>query len=175
MVEHAIPKKKPRSADSDRRLLDCHILPLLGDGRLSEITRGDLRRFMQAVAAGETRLDQKTVKRGRRIVRGGRGAANRCLTLLSKMFALAELWGCLLAGDGNPAGHARGDDLRFVESGRSRARFLSPTQLGRLGDALAAAEATDPRHQMPASIVRLLLLTGARMGEIVGLRHEYLD
>ena len=38
-----------------------------------------------------------------------------------------------------------------------------------------AAEAADPRHRMPANIVRLLLLTGARMGEIVGLRREYLD
>jgi integrase len=175
MAEHAVPKKKPRSADSDRRLLDCHIIPLLGNRRVSEITRGDLHRFMQDVATGKTRLDQKTVKRGRRIVRGGRGAANRCLTLLSKMFTMAEGLGHRLPGD-NPARHGRGDDLRFDESaGRARARFLSPAQLGRLGDALAAAEAADPRHKMPASIVRLLLLTGARLGEIVGLRHEYLD
>jgi integrase len=172
MAEHAIPKKKPRSADGDRRLIDCHIVPLLGDRQVSEIGRAELRRLMQDVAAGKTALDLKTGKRGRRIVRGGKGAANRCLTLLSKMFALAEDWGYRSAGDGNPC---RGVE-RFDESaGRQRARFLSDAQLARLGAALAAAEAADPRHRMPANIVRLLLLTGARMGEIVGLRREYLD
>ena len=172
MAEHAIPKKKPRSADGDRRLIDCHILPLLGDRQVSEIGRAELRRLMQDIAAGKTALDLKTVKRGRRIVRGGRGAANRCLTLLSKMFALAEDWGYRSAGDGNPC---RGVE-RFDESaGRQRARFLSDAQLARLGEALAAAEAADPRHRMPANIVRLLLLTGARLGEIVALRREHLD
>jgi integrase len=127
---------------------------------------------MQDVAAGKTALDLKTGKHGRRIVRGGKGVANRCTSLLSNMFALAEEWGYRSAGAGNPC---RGVE-RFDESaGRQRARFLSDAQLARLGAALAAAEAADPRHRMPANIVRLLLLTGARMGEIVGLRREYLD
>ena len=171
MAEHAIPKKKPRSADSDRRLLECHIVPLLGDNRVSDITRADLRRFLNDVAAGKTRLDQKTGLRGRRLVRGGKGAANRCLTLLSKMFALGEDWGCRKPGD-NPA---RGVERFDEAAGRDRARFLSDAQLARLGDALAAAEAADPRHRVPANIVRLLLLTGARMGEALGLRRERID
>jgi integrase len=172
MVEHAIPKKKPRSADSDRGLIDCHIDPLLGERQVNEVTRADLRRFMQDVAEGKTKLDQKTGTRGRRLVRGGKGAANRALTLLSKMFALAEDWGYRSAGDGNPCRMVE----RFDESaGRARARFLSDAEIGRLGDALAAREAADPRHRMPANIIRLLLLTGARLGEIVTLRREYLD
>jgi integrase len=171
MREHALPKKKPRSSDSDQRLIDCHIRPLLGERQVSDITRADLRRFMLDVAEGKTRLDQKTGLRGRRLVRGGKGAANRSLTLLSKMFALAEDWGYRPPG-GNPC---RGVE-RFDEStGRARARFLSDAQLARLGDALAAAEAADKRHRVPANIVRLLLMTGARMGEIVALRREYLD
>ena len=171
MAEHAIPKKKARSADSDKRLIDCHILPLLGDRQVSEISRADLRRFMQDVASGKTRLDQKTGLRGRRIVRGGRGAANRCLTLLGKMFALAEDWGYRSAGD-NPARMVE----RFDESaGRERARFLSDAQLARLGEGLAASEAADPRRRVPANIIRLLLLTGARTGEIIGVRREYID
>jgi integrase len=172
MAEHATPKKKPRSADGDQRLINCHIVPLLGGRQVSDITRADLRRFMQEVAAGKTRLDQKTGLRGRRIVRGGRGAANRCLTLLSKMFALAEDWGYRSAASGNPCRMVE----RFDEAaGRQRARFLSDAELGRLGEALAASEAADIRHRMPANIVRLLLMTGARMGEIVTLRREYLD
>lgn len=171
MAEHAWPKKKARSADGDRRLIDCHIVPLLGDRRVSDIARPDLRRFMNDVAAGKTRLDQKTGLRGRRIVRGGKGAANRCLTLLSKMFALAEDWGYRRPGD-NPA---RGVERFDEASGRDRARYLSEAQLARLGDALIVAETADPRHRVPADIIRLLVLTGARMGEITGLRRERID
>jgi integrase len=171
MAEHAMPKKKPRSADGDRRLLDCHIVPLLGDQRVSEITRADLRRFLNDVAAGKTRLDQKTGLRGRRLVRGGKGAANRALTLLSKMFALAEDWGYRAPGDNPCRGVERFDEA----AGRDRARFLSEAQLARLGDTLAASEAADPRHRIPANLVRLLLLTGARRGEIIGLRRERID
>lgn len=172
LAEHAIPKKKPRSAESDKTLIDCHILPLIGDRVASDVTRAELRRFMQDVAAGKTRLDQKTaLLRGRRIVRGGKGAANRSLTLMSKMFALAEDWGYRKPGD-NPCRMVE----RFDEAaGRARARFLSDAELARLGEALAASEAADPRHRLPSNIVRLLLLTGARMGEIVGLRREWLD
>jgi hypothetical protein len=94
---------------------------LLGDRQVSEINCADLRRFMQDVAAGKTELDQKTGLRGRRVVRGGRGAANRALTLLSKMFALAEDWGYRAAGD-----HPCRMVEQFDESaGRERARFLS--------------------------------------------------
>jgi hypothetical protein len=125
MAEHAIPKKKPRSAGSDQRLIDCHILPLIGDRQVSEITRADLRRFMQDVAAGNTKLDQKTGLHGRRMVRGDKGAANRCLTLLSKIFALAEDWEYRPSG-GYPCRMVE----RFDESaGRERARFLSDKQL----------------------------------------------
>lgn len=128
--------------------------------------------MVQDVAAGKTRLDQKTGRHGRRIVRGGKGAANRAPTLLSKMFALAEDWGYRPNGAGNPCRMVE----RFDESAdRERARFLSDQQLARLGEAPAAAETADPRHRVPANIVRLLLLTGARKGEIVGLRHEYID
>jgi integrase len=171
MSEHAWPKKKRGSADGDRCLLDCHILPLLGDHRVCDISRPDLRHFLNDVASGKTRLDQKTGLRGRRIVRGGKGAANRCLAVLSKMFTLAEDWGYRAPGD-NPA---RGVEKFDESAGRDRARFLSETMLARLGDALVAAETADPRHSVPANIIRLLLLTGARKSEIVGLRRERID
>ncbi len=168
---------KARTQEGYRRLIDCHILPLLGERRVSEITRSDVDRLMHDVASGKTQLDIKTGKQARRIVRGGKGAANRCLSPLSKMMALAEAetkerkpW---RSAGSNPC---RGGIEKFDESsGIERARFLSDAQLARLGDALAAAEAADERAKVPANILRLLLLTGARKGEIVGLRREYLD
>lgn len=57
--------------------------------------------------------------------------ANRVLAVLGKMFNLAERWG--LRPDGsNPCRHVE----KFGE--RKRERMLSPAELGRLGDALAA-------------------------------------
>src|SRR5260370_837546 len=133
-----------------------------------QYSRGDSRRFIQDVAAGKTRRDQKTVERGRCIVRGGRVPANRCLTLLGKMFGLAEDWGYRPDGS-NPCRMVE----RFAEA--KRERFLSGDELRRLGDALAALEMANPYYRIAAIIIRLLLLTGARSSEIVGLRYEDID
>src|SRR5260370_41491178 len=168
VTEHAMPHKKASSAREDRGLIDCRILPLLGERKVSDIWRGDIRSFIQDVAAGKTRRDKRTVERGRRIVRGGRVPANRCLTLLGKMFGLAEDWGYRPDGS-NPCRMVE----RFAEA--KRERFLSGDELRRLGDALAALEMANPYYRIAAIIIRLLLLTGARSSEIVGLRYEDID
>ena len=83
-VEHAEVKKKPNSGESDERNLRIHVLPAPGRLRLDKITRADVARFHAA-------MKHKP------------GAADRCLSLLSKMLGLAEAWG--LQPDGsNPAG-----------------------------------------------------------------------
>ena len=96
------------------------------------------------------------------------GAANRVLALLSKMFNLAEQWG--LRPDGsNPCRHVE----RYRE--RRMERFLSAEELARLGTVLAEAERT---ATLPASVIaalRLLIFTGARLGEVLGLRWEHVD
>src|SRR5262245_41150326 len=74
LAEYAATKKKPRSAKSDRTNLELNILPALGRRRLVDIDRRDILKLHHDL-------------------RGKPGAANRCLSLLSKMFNLAELWG----------------------------------------------------------------------------------
>ena len=69
--------KKPGTMSVERGLIRRHIKPLLGRRRLSALSRGDVERFLADVAAGKTATDEKTGKRGRAIVRGGRGTANR--------------------------------------------------------------------------------------------------
>ena len=51
-----------------------------------------------------------------------------------------------------------------------RERFLTPAELGRLGEALAA----HPKR-VSANAIRLLLLTGARRGEVLGARWGQFD
>ena len=86
---------------------------------------------------------------------------NRVLALLSKMFALAIRW------------HMRADNPvkgveRFPEE--KRRRYLSPAELGRLATAL-----DEYQHQQSANAIRLLLLTGARVGEVLGATWDQLE
>jgi integrase len=56
----------------------------------------------------------------------------------------------------------------------ARERFLSPEELARLGKALADADAEGESPYVTAA-VRLLVLTGARLGEILSLEWAHVD
>jgi integrase len=86
--------------------------------------------------------------------------ANRMLALLSKMFSLSIAWD--MRPDNPCKGIAKNPENR-------RERFLTPAELGRLMSALAA----HPRQS--ADAVRLLLLTGARRGEVLGATWDQFD
>jgi integrase len=94
-------------------------------------------------------------------------AANRFLNLLSHMFNTAEDWG-LRAENSNPCRRIK----KYEE--KARERFLSPSELARLGAALAEAEARGESIYTVAAL-RLLILTGARLSEILTLRWEWVD
>jgi integrase len=84
------------------------------------------------------------------------------------MFNLAEMWG--LRPDGsNPRRHIR----KYVEE--KRERFLSAAELRRLGQVLDEMEAE--RLELPSAVaaIRLLLLTGCRLNEIMKLRWDHVD
>jgi integrase len=87
--------------------------------------------------------------------------ANRVLSLLSKMFNLAVEW------EWRPDNPARGIE-RYEE--QKRDRWLSDDELRRLCTVLD--EHTNTRA---ANAVRLQLLTGARLGEVLGSRKGDFD
>ncbi|MEQ8246194.1 MAG: site-specific integrase [Alphaproteobacteria bacterium] len=145
---HAIPKKKPSSVRTDRGHIRNHIVPAFGSMKVVDVSRTD-------IAELHYRL------------RNTPGAANRAVALLSKMFNLAEKWG--LRPDGsNPCRHIE----RYPE--RKLNRFLSPEEMARLGNELSLAEQRQTEMPSAVAAIRLLLLTGARLGEILGLRWDYI-
>ncbi len=87
--------------------------------------------------------------------------ANRTLALLSKMFELSVKWGWR---SGNPA---RGVD-KYTEA--KRHRWLSGEELDRLLSALDAHQ-----NQLAANAIRLQLLTGARIGEVLSAQWSDFD
>ena len=90
------------------------------------------------------------------------GTANRTLPVLSVMMKQAELWDLRPQGS-NPCRNMRRYRRPPME------RFLSADELKRLGFVLHHADDTQA-----AAAIRLLLFTGARCSEIIGLRWEWI-
>ena len=94
--------------------------------------------------------------------------ANRAVDILVKMFNLADAWGWRLTGT-NPC---RGVPRFKVQK---HERFLTREEIARLGAALAAAPGERLASTYAAAAIYLLLLTGCRRNEILGLRWDDLN
>ncbi len=148
LERHAVPKKKPKSIDEDRRMLRTHVVPRLGRLKVEDVTRRDVGDLHHALRATPY-------------------AANRVVALVSKMFSLAEKWG--LRPDGsNPCRHVE----RFPEE--QRERYLLGAELESLAEVLEAADQGRYGPHVVAAI-RLLVLTGCRLREILHLRWDQVD
>jgi len=143
LAEHAEAKRKASTAKEYRRLLDHVILPALGKRKAADVIRADVARFHHS--RRDTPIE-----------------ANRALALLSTVFNWAERVGERPDGS-NPCRHVE----RFPQ--RPRERFLSAGELARLGEALAAW----PGSPYAGAAIKLLVFTGARLGEILGLEWDW--
>lgn len=149
LSDHADRHKKASSAKEDRKLIERHVRPKLGHHKVGELTRAEVARLHAAMR--DTPVQ-----------------ANRLLTLLSKMFNLAILWGWR-TDERNPARLVQ----RFKE--RNRERYLTPDELRRLGDVLAQRDNRKGRTESIVPLVRLLILTGARLSEIMLAEWDWVD
>lgn len=145
LQEHVAVKLRKRTAEEYCRTADIYLPAKLLSRRVSEIGRADIARLHHS-------LNDRPYQ------------ANRVLAFLSKLFNWAEKTGLRPAGE-NPCRHVE----KFRE--RKRERFLSPVELERLGVALAESE----QNPFAVAAVRLLVFTGARLSEILGLRWDWID
>lgn len=157
--------KKATTLAMDLSRIERHVKPLLGRKRVNTLSKQDIEKFMRDVADGKSAINEKTGLRGRAIVTGGKGVANRTLGMLGSIlqFAVDE---CL-----RPDNPARG--VKKYKEGRP-ARFLSNDEIARLGDALRMAE-SNGANPFAIAAIRLLLLTGCRKNEILSLRWDEVD
>lgn len=168
---HAALKCKPRTAIEFEGLLRLHILPALGSRRISDIRRVDVARLHASMTQQP-------------------GAANRALSLISAIWNWAARRDEVSSHE-NPA--------RGIERNPEKAceRYLTSDELSRLGEALRKAEtvglpwdvdetAPNAKHipktnrvrtidSHAIAAIRLLILTGARLREILTAKWEYVD
>ena len=95
--------------------------------------------------------------------------ANRCVDILVKMFNLAEQW------EMRPPGRNPCRSVRRYKVDPHKERFLTPAELARLGRTLDIAPAKRLASRHAAAAIRLLVLTGCRRNEIMGLAWDDLD
>jgi integrase len=178
--EYATPHKKPKTRLEDERQLKLHILPALGAVKLRDIGRSEVARL-------HARMRSTPV------------AANRALALLSAILGWAERVGDRSDGS-NPCRHVD----RYPEKARERL-LTAPelARLGDAMDKAADGWTADskvawreacllqvdaagthdgrmPRRDTPedwraVAAIRMLVLTGARVSEILTLRWDWID
>ena len=147
--EHVALRVKESTAKGYRRMLERVIVPALGSHRVTEVTRADVAKIHH---------DLRHIPYD----------ANRCIEIISKMFSLAEMWG--LRPDGsNPRKHIK----KYAEE--KRERFLSPAELKRVGEVLREMESEGVELDSAIVAIRLLILTGCRLNEIMTLQWEHAD
>ncbi len=138
-------RKRPSSATEDARMLNKDVRPAWGDRKASSITRGDVLELLDGVVG-----------------RGSPITANRLLAVVRKMFRWAVRQGIIATSPASEIDRPGGKEA-------SRDRVLSPTEIAEVWQ--TAGELESPYFQL----VRLLLVTGQRRGEVAGMSRRELD
>jgi integrase len=166
-------EKKLATYKAYRITLDQHILPELGSRRIADLTDADVKKLHRHLAEKKY-------------------TANKALALISSIWnwAAGEKLGVIKQN--NPATSVK----PYKTEGRER--YLTSDELSRLGDVLRQAETvglpwaideTNPKSKHAPKIenrrqkideyavaaIRLLILTGARLREILHAKWEYVD
>jgi len=135
-----LPRKRPSTIRAYKGMLDLHIRPYFGKHT----------KVSDVAYADIDKLHRKVTATGSTYV------ANRSIAVCSKMFSLAIQW--QMRTDNPCRGIERNAEAK-------RRRYLSGEELARLTAALTA----HPARQF-ANIVWMLLLTGARKGEVLSMK-----
>ncbi|MGE0288167.1 MAG: tyrosine-type recombinase/integrase [Bradyrhizobium sp.] len=169
--EEAEAKLKPGTVANYRIAIRKHAAPEIGSVKLNQITTSQIAGLHRKI--GETKPM----------------TANRVMECISSIFRYAAT--CNLV----PVGHNPTRGIRAYREQR-RERFLKSEELGRLGEAIREAETVGipftvdidnpkSKHAPKSGSIRidshtvaafrLLILTGARLREILDLRWQYVD
>ncbi len=149
MEEHSKLHKKENTLKLEKFYIKKFIKPMLGSLKTASVTKLDIAKFHSAL-------------------RDTPSQANRILQTLSKMFSLAETWK-IRPQHTNPVKGIQ----KYKEE--SRERFLTQEEIKRLNDVLDKAEHEGRESLYFLNLIRLLMLTGARLSEIQTAKWAWVD
>ena len=142
LEKYAREHKRDKSYNEDERLIHSFLLPAFGKMRTSQVRSTHVQEL-------------------HRQLKNTPYQANRVLSLLSKMFSLAEFWGMNVK---NPVkGIKRYQDPK-------RQKFLDTEELR-----LIWSKLQNHPGSVSADALKLLILTGARQNEVLKLEWSHLD
>ena len=136
---------KPRTLETNIRIVRNNILLAFGHLTVDAIAVEQVRDWFASMAERP-------------------GIANRAMPVLSVMMKMAELWG-YRTHNSNPCKNTKRYRMPPKE------RFLTSTEMARLNAVLTRDEFWCPHI---VAIVRLLMLTGCRVGEILSLEWDWI-
>ena len=131
---------KPRTQETNAHIVRKYILPAFGALAVDAITVGHVRDWFASLSHRP-------------------GIANRAMPVLSMMMRMAELWG-YRPHNSNPCKNTRRYRMKPMQ------RFLTAEEMARLNAVLTRDEFWCPHI---VAIIRLLMLTGCRLREILSL------
>lgn len=147
----------------DRSRIETHIKPLIGTRQVRALKTSDIEKMQTEIATGKTARDRTEGRRGGPAT-GGAGVAGRTVSTLKSIPAHAVRYDLI---ETNPAASVR----RIA--GKPRTRRLSSAELQALGQAIRAADRNE-LNPTGVAAVKVLLLTGDRISEVVGLQRSWL-
>ena len=147
--QHVRAKLKASTGKHYSYLKDSFILPVLGALKVEDVKHRHILKL---------HFDMKETPY----------SANRAVEVLAKFFAWCEANGYRPKGD-NPA--------HGVEAYREekRLKFMGPGELEALGNGFILLETRNAIDPVVSAALKTLLFTGARCGEILTLKWEYVD
>lgn len=148
MNEH-VPTLRKSTGTEYARIIDRHIRPALGARKLFDLTREDVAKL---------HVSLKDTPR----------MANLVVAVLSAILGWCENQGLRPFASNFCPSIPRFPEVR-------RERFLSCEEFERLGEVLSHAQQTSSENIYCLAAIRLLILTGARLNEILSLKWQFVD
>jgi len=161
------PDKRPTSWEVDRYNLHNHLRPLLGRKLVRDLTKDHLVVWQDQVANGATAKREKSLKkRGVINITGGPGAAAKAIRCVAAMLEWARERGYVIVNVAR--------DVKKIQDGE-RERYLQDDEAARIWNAVEDMVADGTLAERLGVAFKLILLTGARIGEIRGLKWSEID
>lgn len=165
----AFKGKADTTQATDRGRINRHLRPLLGSMYADKLTTADVRRMVKDITAGKTAGKAKTKARGLARIAGGPGTAKKAFTLLRAICKWTD-------GDSTlSTSTVEWSKIKTAPDGRREAIVESAADYGRLFRTLDKMQNEKRIRDAVADAIRVIALTGARRGEIAGLRWSYID